>query len=63
MTQREEYLVRGNVARKAAALSGDPAQRILWAKIADQWDAMARQVGDLDDEPKRPPEPRSWTED
>jgi hypothetical protein len=62
MAQREEYLVRANVARKAAALCADPAQRNLWAKIADQWDALARQTGDLDIGPQRRPEPRSWTE-
>jgi hypothetical protein len=61
MSLREEYLARGNVARKAAALSADPAHRILWAKIADQWDALARQVGDLDEGRQVRPEPRSWT--
>jgi hypothetical protein len=60
MTMRDEYLVRGQVARKAASLTADPAQRILWAKIADQWDALARQVGELNDTPSREPEPRSW---
>jgi uncharacterized protein YqcC (DUF446 family) len=45
----------------AAARSIEPEHRVLWSGIAQQWDSLARQVGELDAWDRRPPEPRSWT--
>jgi hypothetical protein len=48
MSRRDDYLTRLEHARREAARCTDPEQKAMWATIADQWEALARQVRDLD---------------